>query len=102
MNIERLLEDCFEHLGIEVSYCDHKRKEISKMKALVKCPDTAYSLGIDGKLTQQIAFIEIRSQDVVFLSLGDYIKIGNKFYKIFEQPLRDPSGSVWTIQAAEC
>ncbi|MFP3015663.1 MAG: hypothetical protein ACEY3B_05145, partial [Wolbachia sp.] len=64
-------------------------------------PDTTYSLGADGALTQQIASIEIRDQDVTSFSIGDYIKIEKRFYKIFEPPLKDSSGKILKIEAIE-
>lgn len=100
-NIQKLFMDCFEHLGVEATYCNKNKESICEIKALVKRPDTTYSLGNDGTLTQQIASIEIRSQDITFLSVGDYIKIGDKFYRIFEQPLKDSSNIVWKIEAVE-
>lgn len=100
-NTQRLFSDCFEHLGVEVSYCNKNKEEICKIKALVKRPDTTYSLGDDGKLTREVATLEVRSQDVTYPSIGNYIKIGNKFYKIFEQPLKDPSNMLWKIEAIE-
>ncbi len=93
--------DCFEYLGVEATYCNKNKEAICEIKALVKRPDTTYSLGNDGTLIQQIASIEIRSQDITFPSIGDYIKISNKFYKIFEPPLKDPSNSIWKIKAME-
>lgn len=99
--ILKLLEDCFEHLGVEATYCNQNKQPICKIKALVKCLDAAYSLGADGKMIQQIASIEIRVQDVTFLSVGDYIKIDGKYYKIFEPPLKDSSNKVWQITAME-
>lgn len=82
-------------------YCNNKKEEICKIKALVKRPDSTYCLGNDGTLTNQIASIEIRAQDITCPSVGDYIKIGNKFYRIFEQPLKDSSNIVWKIEAVE-
>jgi hypothetical protein len=38
VDISQLLEDCFEHLGVEVSYCNNKREEICKVRALIKRP----------------------------------------------------------------
>ncbi|WP_353282043.1 hypothetical protein [Wolbachia endosymbiont (group A) of Aleiodes leptofemur] len=100
-NIKRLLEDCFEHLGVEATYCNKNKEAIRKIKALIKRPDTTYSLGADGALTQQIASIEIRSEDVTSFSIGNYIKIEKRFYKIFEPPLKDSSGKIWKIEAIE-
>lgn len=99
MNIGRLLEDCFEHLGVEATYCNKNKEGIRKIKVLIKRPETTYSLGADGALTQQIASIKIRSEDVTSFSIGDYIKIKKRFYKIFEPPLKDSSSKIWKIQA---
>lgn len=98
MNIGKLLEDCFEHLGVEATYCNKNKEGIRKIKVLIKRPDTTYSLGADGALTQQIASIEIRSEDVTSFSIGDYIKIEKRFYKIFEPPLKDSSSEIWKIE----
>ncbi|MBC6686701.1 hypothetical protein H9I48_05840 [Wolbachia pipientis] len=100
-NIKRLLEDCFKHLGVEATYCNKNKEGIRKIKVLIKRPETTYSLGADGALTQQIASIEIRDQDVNSFSIGDYIKIEKRFYKIFEPPLKDSSGEIWKIEAIE-
>ncbi|WP_341821545.1 hypothetical protein [Wolbachia endosymbiont (group B) of Idaea biselata] len=101
MNIGKLLEDCFEHLGVEATYCNKNKAGIRKIKVLIKRPDTTYSLGADGALTHQIASIEIRDQDVTSFSIGDYIKIEKMFYKIFEPPLKDSSGKILKIKAIE-
>lgn len=100
MCIKRLFADCFKHLGMEVSYCNHKREEISRIKALVKRPEAAYSIGSERGYSQ-VSSIEIRCKDVAFVSLGDYIRISNKYYKIFEQPLKDSSNMLWKIEAIE-
>ncbi|WP_341808562.1 hypothetical protein [Wolbachia endosymbiont (group E) of Neria commutata] len=100
-NIQKLFMDCFEYLGMEATYCNKNKEAICKIKALVKRPDSTYHLGNDGTLTQQIASIEIRSQDITFLSVGDYIKISDKFYRIFQPPLKDLSNNLWEIQAIE-
>lgn len=100
-NIQKLFMDCFEYLGVEVTYCNKNKEAIYEIKALVKRPDTTYSIGNDGTLTNQIASIEIRIQDITYPSVGDYIKISNKFYRIFQPPLKDPSNNLWEIQAAE-
>jgi len=99
--IERLLKDCFDHLGVEAIYCNKNKEAIRKIKVLIKRPETTYSLGADGTLTQQIASIEIRDQDVTSFSIGDYIKIEKRFYKIFEPPLKDSSGKILKIEAIE-
>ena len=83
MNIGKLLEECFEHLGVEAIYCNKNKESIRKMKVLIKRPDTTYSLGADGALTQQIASIEIRDQDVTSFSIGNYIKIEKKVLQDF-------------------
>ncbi|APR98662.1 head-tail joining protein [Wolbachia endosymbiont of Folsomia candida] len=100
-DIKRLFVDCFEYLGVEATYCNKNKGAICEIKALVKRPDTTYSLGNDGTLTNQIASIEIHIQDVTCPSVADYIKIGNKFYRIFEQPLKDSSNNLWEIRAIE-
>lgn len=97
-HVKRLFADCFKHLGVKAVYYNSKREEICKIKALIKHPDVTYSIGRDGELTNQIASIEIRVQDVTSFSIGDYIKVGNKFYKIFEQPLKDPSNMLWKLE----
>ncbi|WP_143688715.1 head-tail joining protein [Wolbachia endosymbiont of Laodelphax striatellus] len=99
-NIKRLLEDCFKHLGVEAIYCNRNKEGIRRIKVLIKRPETTYSLGADGALTQQIA-VEIRDQDVTSFSIGDYIKIEKRFYKIFEPPLKDSSGKILKIEAIE-
>ncbi|WP_343289097.1 hypothetical protein [Wolbachia endosymbiont of Encarsia formosa] len=100
-NVKRLLEDCFKHLGVEAIYCNRNKEGIRRIKVLIKRPETTYSLGADGALSQQIASIEIRDQDVNSFSIGDYIKIEKRFYKIFEPPLKDSSGKIWKIEAIE-
>ncbi|QTG99468.1 hypothetical protein ACJUAD_04050 [Wolbachia endosymbiont of Rhagoletis indifferens] len=100
-NIKQLLEDCFKHLGVEAIYCNRNKEGIRRIKVLIKRPEATYSLGADGGLTQQIASIEIRDQDVTSFSIGDYIKIEKRFYKIFEPPLKDSSGKIWKIEAIE-
>ncbi|MDN5248211.1 MAG: hypothetical protein QWI36_03690 [Wolbachia endosymbiont of Tyrophagus putrescentiae] len=82
-------------------YCDQNKKEIRKIKVLVKRPDTTYSIGADGRLTNQIALMEVRRKDINDPKIGDYIRIGKKYYKIFEQPLQDSSNMLWKIDGIE-
>ncbi len=36
MNIGKLLEDCFEHLGVEATYCNKNKEGIRRIKVLIK------------------------------------------------------------------
>uniref|UniRef100_A0A3B0J0G4 Uncharacterized protein n=1 Tax=Wolbachia endosymbiont of Aleurodicus floccissimus TaxID=2152762 RepID=A0A3B0J0G4_9RICK len=83
-NIKQLLEDCFKHLGVEAIYCNRNKEGIRRIKVLIKRPETTYSLGADGGLTQQIASIEIRDQIPSCQSTKKLLKLYHKIKKCFQ------------------
>lgn len=56
---------------------------------------------LDGFLNQINRVLIKIDQDVTSFSIGDYIKIEKRFYKIFEPPLKDSSGKILKIEAIE-
>lgn len=42
---------------------------------------------------------EIRIRDAPRITVGDALVLANRHYKIFQEPLKDPSGTVWLVHA---
>lgn len=41
---------------------------------------------------------EIMIDDIPKISVGDILIVNERCYKIFQEPLKDPSGTVWRVQ----
>ena len=92
-----MLEDCFAHLGKEAQYQSSGAAPFP-IRVLIKQPDTAYEMG-DGQVIGHMAIFEIRIDELAFPKVGDQLVIAGNRYKIFSEPLRDASNTVWEITA---
>jgi hypothetical protein len=87
----RVFDDVFEHLGIEVIFKSKTSEPVSVL-ALVKEPESVYEIG-SSQVIGQVAEFSVRAADAI-PKIGDFIFIGLKKYKIHEEPLLDASNLV--------
>lgn len=92
-----MFEDCFAHLGKEALYQSSDEAPFP-VRVLIKQPDTAYEMG-DGQVIGHMAIFEVRIDELAFSKVGDQLIIAGNRYKIFAEPLRDASNTVWEITA---
>ncbi len=92
-----MFEDCFTHLGKEALYQSSGSASFP-IRVLIKQPDTAYEIG-DGQVIGHMAIFEVRTHELAFPKVGDQLIIDENRYKIFAEPLRDASNTIWEITA---
>ena len=92
-----MFEDCFAHLGKEALYQSSGAAPFP-ISVLIKQPDTAYEMG-DGQVIGHMAIFEVRIDELAFPKVGDQLIIASTRYKIFAEPLRDASNTIWEITA---
>jgi hypothetical protein len=90
-----MFSDVFEHLGMQALY-QQEGFGFTECTVLIKEPEQAYELG-DGKFVERIATFEIMARDVVNPKIGDTLYIDGRKYKVYQEPLLDPSGTVYEI-----
>ena len=90
------VEDLFAHLGAEVQFTPRGKPSIS-IVAIVKNPENLYELG-DSQIVGQVANVTVRGADVT-PKIDDFLILGSKKYKIFEEPLLDASNYLWKFNA---
>jgi hypothetical protein len=95
--LQRMYDDVFDHLGIEVEY-KPKTSAAFKTLALIKEPENVYEVG-SSNVVGQVAEISVKVADLKMPMVGDVIFIGNKKYKICEDPLLDASNVIWKFNA---
>lgn len=92
-----MLDDCFAHLGKEALYQSSGAAPFP-IRVLIKQPDIPYEMG-DGQVIGHMAIFEVRIDELAFPKVGDQLIIAGSRYKIFSEPLRDSSNTVWEITA---
>lgn len=92
-----MFKDCFAHLGKDALYQKQGQKPLA-IRVLIKQPDLAYDIG-DSKMITQMAMIEILTKDIDSPNINDQVTISGTVYKIFSEPLQDPSKNIWEITA---
>jgi hypothetical protein len=97
MSLTKMFEDCFAHLGKEAQYQSSGSAPFP-IRVLIKQPDTAYEMG-DGQVIGHMAIFEVRIRELPFPKVGDQLIIAGNRYKIFAEPLRDASNTIWEITA---
>ena len=95
--LDSLFTDTFEHLGTKALYAQEGFGFIECL-VLIKEPEQMYELG-DGQFVERIATFEIMSSDITNPKVGDFLYVNGRKYKIYTEPLLDPSGNVYEITA---
>jgi hypothetical protein len=96
VKLERVFDDVFEHLGVEVIF-DSRTSEPVSILALVKEPESVYEVG-SSQVIGQVAEFSVRAVDAT-PKVNAFIFLGSKKYKIHEEPLLDSSNLVWKFHA---
>jgi hypothetical protein len=89
-------DDVFEHLGVEVLFQQGSTSSFYVV-ALVKEPEGVYEVG-SSQVIGQAAEFTVKAAKVT-PKVGDFILLGSKKYKIYEEPLLDASNLIWKFQA---
>ena len=90
------VDDLFEHLGGEIQFKPRGGSAVT-IFAIVKNPENLYELG-DSKIVGQVANFTVRASDIT-PQIGDFLILGSKKYKIYEEPLLDASNYLWKFNA---
>lgn len=93
--LDRMFDDVFEHLGIKALY---KQEGLGFIECtvLIKEPEQAYEIG-DGQFIERIATFEVIASDVANPKIGDFLYVNGSKYKVYQEPLLDPSGNVYEV-----
>ena len=95
-DLQQMFSDLFDHLGVEVEY-KPRTSTAFKTLALIKEPENVNEVG-SSQIIGQVAEFVIHKSDVQ-PQIGDIIFVVNKRYKIYEEPLLDPSNLIWKFNA---
>jgi hypothetical protein len=93
--LKQMFDDTFEHLGIKALY---QQDGFVECTVLIKEPEQSYEIG-DGQIIERIATFELKSSDVSNPKIGDFLYANGNKYKVYQEPLLDPSGNVFEIVA---
>jgi hypothetical protein len=93
--LKQMFDDTFEHLGVKALY---QQDGFVKCTVLIKEPEQSYEIG-DGQIIERIATFEIKSSDVANPKIGDFLYVNGNKYKVYQEPLLDPSGNVCEVVA---
>lgn len=91
--LDLLFRDTFATLGIPVTLMQNGHA--SSIRMLLRQPE---SWAVSGDLLSARIEGEIAIQDVPAIHVGDAVVLNGRRYKIFQEPLKDPSGTVWLVQ----
>jgi hypothetical protein len=88
--------DVFKHLGTEIVFKPRGAEPVPVL-ALVKEPEGVYEVG-GSQVVGQTAEFTVKASDLT-PKTGDFLGVGSKTYRIYEEPLLDASNIVWKFQA---
>jgi hypothetical protein len=93
--VKSLLNDTFKHLGVPGVY--HNSVGDHPVHVLVKELERWAEVGRGAFLNARITF-EVHIDDIPLIKVGDTFTIGDRDYKVHQEPLRDPTGTIWTVE----
>lgn len=93
--LDRLFADTFEHLGTRALYRQDGLGFVECL-VLIKEPEQLYEMG-DGQFVERIATFEIIASSIINPRIGDFLYVNGRKYKVYGEPLLDPSGTVYEI-----
>lgn len=92
--VEKLLKNTFACLGLTGVY---KNSLGERPVRVLVCQQEAWAEAGDGSfLSSHIAF-EIHVAEIPVVRVGDTLTLGEKIYKVYQEPLKDPTGTIWTV-----
>lgn len=92
--LDLLFRDVFACLSVS-AFLQHGF-ETFPLRLLVRQPEGWIPAGEAEFLSSRFQG-EIQIAEVPAIAVGDTIVIGERRYKIFQEPLKDPSGTVWQV-----
>lgn len=95
-----MMEDCFNHLGIEAVYTSQEDGTAIDIIVLRRIPDQAYDFGENVMVSASCEF-EIRIGDIARPLPGDMISVEGVTYQIHGEPVRDGLHQVWKVEGVE-
>lgn len=92
--LRQLFSDVFACLGV-VALWRHRGHETS-VRLLVRQPEQWTAIGEGSLLASQLN-AEVNIEEVPAISVGDTFVVNERRYRVFQEPLKDPSGIVWQV-----
>jgi hypothetical protein len=97
--VEDLLKNTFKCLGMPGIYKNSEGER--PISVLVRERESFADVGdppIGGSFLSSRITIEVRVVDVPVVCVGDTITLNDRIYKVFQAPLKDPTGTIWIIE----
>lgn len=96
--LSELFRDTLACLGVSARLQHNGHKQ--SIRILIRQPESWVDAG-DSVMGSQFLSSrfegEIMIQEVPTISCGDILIVNERCYKIFQEPLKDPSGTVWKV-----
>jgi hypothetical protein len=93
--VEDLLKNTFKCLGIPGIYRNAEGER--PISVLVRERENFSEVGDGSFLSSRVTF-ELHVADVPTVCVGDTITLNDRVYKVFQAPLKDPTGTIWTVE----
>jgi hypothetical protein len=93
--VENLLKNTFTCLGLTGVYRNFAG--VCPVQVLVRERENFAVAGDGSFLSSRVTF-ELRVADVPVVHVGDTITLNDRVYKVFQAPLKDPTGTIWTVE----
>jgi hypothetical protein len=97
--VENLLKNTFKCLGMPGIYknADGERP----VRVLIRERESFADAGdpvIGGSFLSSRITFEVHVADVPVVCVGDTITLNTNVYKVFQAPLKDPTGTIWIVE----
>jgi hypothetical protein len=93
--VEDLLKNTFRCLGMPGIYRNSTGE--FPVRVLGRERESFADVGEGSFLSSRITF-ELHVADVPVVCIGDTITLNDRVYKVFQAPLKDPTGTTWTVE----
>jgi hypothetical protein len=97
--VENLLKNTFRCLGMPGIYRNAEGER--PISVLVRERESFADVGdpiIGGSFLSSRVTFELHVADVPVVCIGDTITLNDRVYKVFQAPLKDPTGTIWTVE----
>jgi hypothetical protein len=92
--VENLLKNTFKCLGMPGIYKNSEGER--PVRVLIRERESFADVGDANFLSSRVTF-ELHVADVPVVHVGDTITLNDRVYKVFQAPLKDPTGTIWTV-----
>ena len=93
----RMIDDCFQRLGIEANYVPQGGDPMA-VRVVAKRPDEIVGLG-DTRIHAETAIFDVRVSELPAPRPGDTLVVDGVTYAIQGEPVRERERLVWTVEA---